>query len=52
MTEYELQETYCSRCECPECMRCAAFGAHMAEELGWNESDPSALEDCYYTNDE
>lgn len=52
MNEYELQENYCSRCERPDCMRCVAFGEHMAEEIGLDEADPSALEDCYYTNDD
>lgn len=45
MTEYELQEQYCSRCDNPNCTNCCAFGEYMAHEIGWDEHDPTAIED-------
>ncbi|MBQ9821794.1 MAG: hypothetical protein IJM58_06695 [Muribaculaceae bacterium] len=51
MTEYELQEQYCSRCERPDCISCQAFASHLADEWGWNETDPAAEEDCISDTD-
>ena len=50
MTEFELQEQYCSRCESPNCMRCRAFAAHYESENGDDDVDPAACD--YYEDDD